>query len=428
MFLRVVSFTLCILINLVFMPVTLAELSANDLIKQNENKIVQVTIVNKVSGQKVSFGSGFFVNTSGLLVTNYHVISRVVALPEDFVVQFIDLAGKQHEATLVDVDVINDLALVQTELTGTEFFELADNLPKKGQDLYSIGNPLDLGMIVVPGTFNGLINHRFTEEINLTGSINPGMSGGPTIQSDSKVVGINVTTRGNQIGSLVPVGKLHALIDSYQAAKNQTKSTQSDDFTAQITQQLTDYQTALFTPILSSQWPTDTLGSAVVPQKIAEFLSCGSSSNQSNEKRQYDRVSTGCQLREWVSLNSSSKLSGFKYSFELRNSNQLNSLQLANLYQRAMRHNSSKSSISTRDTTNYHCEQGVIENETNHTMKTSTCVRAYRLYPGLFDVSFRALLLGKNDQALIAKFSLNGISRGTGQAFTTKFVENIQWH
>ncbi|MCF2948706.1 serine protease [Paraglaciecola aquimarina] len=425
--LGIVSFTLWFALNLAltfsFMSTAFAELSANDLIKQNEHKIVQVTIVNQVSGQKVSFGSGFYVNSQGLLVTNYHVISRVVGYPEDYVVQFIDSLDEQHKAKIVDLDVINDLALLQTELTDTEFFELADHLPKKGQALYSIGNPLDLGMIVVPGTFNGLINHRFTEEINLTGSINPGMSGGPTINSESKVVGINVTTRGNQIGSLVPVGKLHALIDTYKTTPVAPKY-----FSKKITQQLTDYQTALYEPILSSQWPVDTLGSATVPQKIAEFLSCGSGSNQSDEKRQYDRVSTGCQLRESISLNSSSRLSGFKYSSEWRKSQQLNQFQLANLYQRAIRHNPTKSTISTRDTTNYQCEQGVVENEQGSTMKTSTCIRAYRLYPGLFDVSFRALLLGKDDQAIIAKFSLNAVTPETGQAFTNKFVENIQWN
>lgn len=445
MLLRIISFTLWMVLNLMFMGETLAELSANDLIKQNENKIVQVTIVNRVSGQKVSFGSGFFVNTQGLLVSNYHVISRVVAFPEDYTVEYINAADEVHQVEIVDIDVINDLALLQsveeqtelseiqqeesalikTTLKPTEFFELATDLPNKGQALYSIGNPLDLGMIVVPGTFNGLINHRFTDEINLTGSINPGMSGGPTINSDAKVVGINVTTRGNQIGSLVPVEKLHTLIDNFQ---NRSTALTKDGFMQQITQQLTDYQTALFGPILVAEWPMDTLGSALVPQKIAEYLSCGSSTNQSDEKRQYERVSTGCQLNEWISLNSSSKLVGLNYSFEWRKSGQLNEWQLANLYQRGVRHNSRKSQVSTRDTTNYHCDQRVIMNEQNSTIKASICTRAYRLYPGLFDVSVRTLLLGKDDQAIIGKFAINGVTASTGQTFTRKFVENIRWN
>ena len=427
MFSRLVNLTLLLVASLMFMQGALAELSANELIKQNENKIVQVIIVNRVSAQKVSFGSGFFVNTKGLLVSNYHVVSRVVMYPEDYVVRYINSLGEEHEAVIVDVDVINDLALLQTDQDNTEFFTLADDLPKQGEPLYSIGNPYDLGMIVVPGTFNGLINHRFTDEINLTGSINPGMSGGPTIDANAKVVGINVTTMGNQIGSLVPVGKLHTLITTYQASDTSTPIP-NKDFFDKITQQLTRYQASLFTPILSAYWPVDTLGSALVPQKIAEFLSCGSGSNQSNEKRQYEGVGTGCRLNERIYLNRSSSLLGFSYGFEWRQSNQLNQWQLSTLYQNGMRKRANKSRVHSRDTTNYHCEEDLVINDHNNTMKTSLCTRAYRLYPGLFDVSFRALLLGKDYQAIIATFTLNGVTASTGQAFTSKFVENIKWN
>jgi hypothetical protein len=70
----------------------------------------------------------------------------------------------------------------------------------------------------------------------------------------------------------------------------------------------------------------------------------------------------------------------------------------------------------------------VIVNEQNSSIKVSVCTRAYRLYPGLFDVSVRALLLGKEDQAIIGKFAINGVTASTGQAFTSKFVENIRWN
>ena len=72
-------------------------------------------------------------------------------------IQLQDHEGKKSPLTLQSVDVINDLAIVKREtIQSMPFFSLATKAPMKGEELYSLGNPHDLGMIVVPGTYNGL--------------------------------------------------------------------------------------------------------------------------------------------------------------------------------------------------------------------------------------------------------------------------------
>ena len=68
---------------------------------------------------------------------------------------------------------------------------LAGKLPK-GERLFAMGNPLDLGFTIVEGTYNGLVDYSYNERIHFSGALNPGMSGGPTVTADGRIAGINV--------------------------------------------------------------------------------------------------------------------------------------------------------------------------------------------------------------------------------------------
>src|SRR5256885_623492 len=111
---------------------------------------------------------------------------------------------------LLALDVPRDLAVVKMDRAGLPYFDfdpraLGARLPK-GERIYAMGNPLDLGFTIVEGTYNGLVDKSYDERIHFSGAINPGMSGGPVAGSDGRVVGVNVAKRlaGEQVGFLVP--------------------------------------------------------------------------------------------------------------------------------------------------------------------------------------------------------------------------------
>ena len=122
----------------------------------------------------------------------------------------------RYIGTIVHVDVVHDLAILSTEIKATDFLTLATQEPAKGDRVYSIGYPYDLGVTVVPGTYNGLIPHSASPRVHFTGSLNPGMSGGPAFNGDDEVIGVNVATSGNQVSFLVPVHNLHDLVTEQQ--------------------------------------------------------------------------------------------------------------------------------------------------------------------------------------------------------------------
>ena len=87
--------------------------SARALFADNKAGILQIRIIDITSGSKSAIGSGFVVNDSGLIATNYHVVQMAASKPEQYRIEYLSADGAAGSLNLVDVDVINDLALVQ---------------------------------------------------------------------------------------------------------------------------------------------------------------------------------------------------------------------------------------------------------------------------------------------------------------------------
>jgi S1-C subfamily serine protease len=182
------------------------------------NRVIKVQVVESTSGAKATIGSGFFVTADGYIVTNYHVISSLINTPERYRAELIEPVGATLPASLAAFDVINDLAVLKSGLRGRPHFEVGPFQIAQGTRLFSLGHPRDLGLSIVEGTYNGLLLHTLYPRIHLTASLNPGMSGGPTIDDAGHVIGINVSTEGNQVSFLVPVDRAAELLRNALAA------------------------------------------------------------------------------------------------------------------------------------------------------------------------------------------------------------------
>ena len=80
--------------------------------------------------------------------------------------------------------------------------------------MYSLGNPLDVGFAVIEGNYNGLVERSFYPQIFFAGSLSGGMSGGPALDQEGRVIGVNVARRvdGEQVSFLVPGPLASALL------------------------------------------------------------------------------------------------------------------------------------------------------------------------------------------------------------------------
>jgi hypothetical protein len=406
----------------------LAAEQAEVIFAQLTPSLYQIKLIDKASGEKSSIGSGFQISSDGIIATNYHVISSYARHPEKYRMEYLDHNGQTGNLTLQSVDVINDLALVKRKITvSIPFFTLAKTPPVKGEKLFALGNPHDLGMIVVPGTYNGLKKESFNERIHFTGSINSGMSGGPVVNKDEQVVGINVATSGNQIGFLVPHQKLVNLFQQYQLNP-------PTDIQAQIAEQLLLNQDKLMASLLSSTWQDKELaGKALIPIIDVPFIRCWGDSNADKQDALILAAIANCSLDENTYLSSHFFTSSIEIEFRYMQSKNLSDSKFYHLYQQQISRAGAGNRASREDVSEFQCHhdlvipQSTANSEQSINNKSIFCTRAYKDFRGLYDVLYLSASVDKNQQALVSHFTLAGVNQENAMAFTSKFMEAVSW-
>jgi len=158
-----------------------------------------------------SLGSGFFIDTNGMIMTNSHVVfgAQILTVTVD--------DGTTLPAKLIGADPIYDLAIVQIpkpdkgRLPVLTFGDSERVRP--GDDVIAIGNPLGLDQTVTRGIISGLnrilperpllLSHKMLQTDT---AINPGNSGGPLLNRCGEVIGINSQIIGGaqSIGFAIP--------------------------------------------------------------------------------------------------------------------------------------------------------------------------------------------------------------------------------
>ncbi|MDR2433296.1 MAG: S1C family serine protease [Treponema sp.] len=142
-------------------------------------------------------GSAFFVDASGLLITNYHVItSEVDPQYEGYSRMYIrlgDSTSPRFPAKVVGWDKAMDLALIKAEYKPDFVFSIVDRvIPRVGDTVLAIGSPGGLEKTVTSGIVSSL-SRRFLQigdVIQIDAAVNQGNSGGPVVDTSGRLVGI----------------------------------------------------------------------------------------------------------------------------------------------------------------------------------------------------------------------------------------------
>ena len=398
--------------------------SAQGIYSQYQDRIYQIRLIELASGSKASIGSGFQVSPEGLIATNYHVIADAVYEPDKYRIEFIDTRGRSGQLSLLEIDVIHDLALVKhSEPARDSFLQLAGQLVQQGEELYSIGNPRDLGMTVVKGTYNGMLEHSFYDRILFSGSINPGMSGGPTLNEAGEVVGINVATAGNQLSFLVPVKQLEHLLDAHDVTKVLS-------FKERILEQLLQNQGEQLGELLRGEWPLLSIGDAKVAAELAKFTPCWGGSSD-DDKALYSVYYTRCFSEDKLYLTSGFSTGVINYEFYWLESEELDSWQFYTRYQNSLMGAMPINQTSKKHVGNFRCHNDFVVDDndvsTPHHWKMVLCAREYKDYPGIYGLLYIAAAVSHSHKGLISHFVLSGVSKPLGLEFAKKFMEHIQW-
>ncbi len=173
---------------------------------------------------EIGGGTGFFVSSDGLILTNKHVVA-------DRSAEYIIFAGEdaRHSARVIAIDDVEDLALLKIEGDNFPALPLGNSdTVRLGQTAIAIGNALgEFKNTVSRGVISGLgrtvqasdaLGRTITIEnvFQTDAAINPGNSGGPLINLRGEVIGVNTAiARGAEnIGFAIPVNKARELIQT----------------------------------------------------------------------------------------------------------------------------------------------------------------------------------------------------------------------
>jgi S1-C subfamily serine protease len=405
------------------LPVATLPPATHELFERIKGRVVQVRIIERRSGTKSSIGSGFFVSAEGHAITNYHVISSIVHHPEDYTAELVR-DGKDTEAVpvrLVDVDVVHDLAVIQWDGPVKDWFVLADREPPQGTRLYAMGNPHDLGTTIVEGTYNGLLQDALYEKVHFSGAINPGMSGGPTVSAEGLVVGVNVATMGNQLGFLVPVAHARALLERARQAKERGPSALLEVVGAQ----LRDNQQRISERLLAEPVPTQMLGDYRVPGRWLPFLKCWGDTPHEPENP-YTITSYQCSSEEDLYLSSDHRTGVVAYDHAYVSSDKLGPLRFSALYTATFGNDSGGVDATKEDVTNFRCEVKFVK-VGGIPVRTALCLRAYKKFPGLYDLALRAATLNASTSGVQTSLDLAGFSADNARAIARRYLEALAW-
>jgi serine protease Do len=138
----------------------------------------------------IGVGSGFVIEDDGYIVTNNHVVDDA----ESVKVRLAD--EREFDAEIVGTDPQTDLALIKIEATGLPELPLGDSdAVRVGEDVIAVGNPFGLGGTVTRGIVSAIARDinagPYVDFIQTDAAINRGNSGGPLLNLEGEVIGVN---------------------------------------------------------------------------------------------------------------------------------------------------------------------------------------------------------------------------------------------
>ena len=156
-----------------------------------------VTVQNRIGYSEVALGSGFFIDETGSIITNYHVIqSEVDPKYEGYSRLYIKLAGKPDDripAKVIGWDASVDIALIKADVKPSFVFELgsASDL-EVGDRIIAVGAPVGLEHTVTSGIISAVERDVGMpgKVIQIDAAVNSGNSGGPIVDENGKVQGV----------------------------------------------------------------------------------------------------------------------------------------------------------------------------------------------------------------------------------------------
>jgi putative serine protease PepD len=194
-------------------------MSVNSIYRSAYRGVVEITVRDVGSSAE---GSGFVYDSSGHIVTNQHVVDGAQSISVRF------WNGKTYSAQLVGSDSSTDLAVIKVNAPDSQLYPLTLGSSSKlavGDPVVAIGSPFGLEETVTSGIVSalhrsidspGAASFAISDTIQTDAAINHGNSGGPLLNAQGQVVGVNAKIRSDSgdsagVGFAIPSNTVRSI-------------------------------------------------------------------------------------------------------------------------------------------------------------------------------------------------------------------------
>jgi S1-C subfamily serine protease len=215
--------------------VTEDENAVINVVESSKDSVVSIAVTKLsftsdqgIVDQSNNIGTGFIVDSNGLIVTNQHVVSDLEAE-----YKVITANGEEYDVLDIERDTSNDIAVIKVDAQNLPTLTLGDSdAIVVGQTVIAIGTPLgeyvgsvttgiisglDRDVVASTGWF-GSTAKTYEDVIQTDAAVNPGNSGGPLLNTSGQVIGINfATTSGaDNISFALPINLVKDRTEEYR--------------------------------------------------------------------------------------------------------------------------------------------------------------------------------------------------------------------
>lgn len=200
------------------------ELLTPQQIYSERSEAVVMVYTYDANDAMISFASGVFVSTEGVIFTNFHIIEYA------FRIEVRKGLTVYNDIKILAINKENDAAILKAGIFGNNYIEPGSSeLAMIGETVYAIGNPNGLERTFSSGILSGKREIEKCDLIQYTASISNGSSGGALLNSKGELIGItNSSYDGNQnLNFAIPVEKFKIMMFADHTENNITESMDS---------------------------------------------------------------------------------------------------------------------------------------------------------------------------------------------------------
>ncbi len=402
--------------------------SAQRVYDSARDRLLQVRTLLRGQDSQSSTGSGFVVSAAGHAITNYHVVSQAALQPKRYRLVYVGADGEQGTLQLLAFDALHDLALVRLVPNAKQVphartplvFRPRAQAVARGERIFSLGYPLDVGFALHEGNYNGLVERSFYPNIFFGGALNPGMSGGPALDENGRVIGINVAARidGQSVSFLVPAEYAEDLLARARDAQPITQAVYPE-----ITRQLLAHQEQLSARLLDMPWRDSGHERYAIPVPQEDFMRCWGNSTPAEAKGlQFER--SDCEMNNEVFVSGQLRTGGFSARHEAYDGSKLGTLRFARQYSGSFRNEWFGGG--DRQRTPPQCHERYVDRD-GLPLRVVTCMSAYRKLHGLYDLSVLVATLDENQMGAQGRMDVHGVSFDNALKLTDHYLRGYGW-